>query len=46
MRSATIRLFSAAFAREPNTVKVTDIKNIGTSGLTNISLALYRNNFV
>ena len=32
---------SAVFAREPNQVKVTNIKNTGTATLTNISLSLY-----
>jgi PKD repeat protein len=32
---------NAVFAREANTVKITNIKNIGTETLTNISLALY-----
>jgi parallel beta-helix repeat protein len=32
---------NAVFAREANTVKITDIKNTGTETLTNISLALY-----
>jgi len=31
----------AVFAKESNTVKITSIKNIGTSPLTDISLALY-----
>ncbi|WP_155396543.1 PKD domain-containing protein [Methanosarcina barkeri] len=32
---------SAVFAKEANTVKITDVKNTGTDTLTNISLALY-----
>ncbi|AKB51197.1 cell surface protein [Methanosarcina barkeri str. Wiesmoor] len=32
---------SAVFAKEANTVKITDVKNTGTDTLTNISLSLY-----
>ena len=39
--SVTIVPASAVFAKEPNSVKVTNIKNNGTSALTNVSVAVY-----
>ena len=39
--SVTIVPNSAVFAKEPNSVKVTNVKNNGTSALTNVSVAVY-----